>query len=59
MHKCCYLVQVCWVKKQVYGRRDGRGMVGHTVAFCAVGLLGENKPMRKAGVSANVRGYET
>jgi hypothetical protein len=23
----------------VYGRRDGRGMEGHTFGFCAFGLL--------------------
>jgi len=30
------------VKKQVYGRRDGCGMVGHTLVFCALGLLIES-----------------
>jgi len=26
-------------KKQVYGRRDGCGMVGHSLVFCALGVI--------------------
>jgi hypothetical protein len=33
----------------VYGRCDVCGMVGHTVGFCAFGLLGAIISIRKAG----------
>jgi len=49
----------------VYGRRDGFGMVGHTLVFCALGLLIEsfyfdpiNKVFYEAGLQVNGLRYE-
>jgi hypothetical protein len=54
------------VKSQVYGRRDVCGMVGHTLVFCALGLLIKslyfdpiNKVSYEDRLAGNVWRYET
>jgi hypothetical protein len=42
------LERVRRLKKQVYGRRDGRAMVGHSLVFCAMGLI--RTPLKSAQI---------